>query len=196
MGELGECVLAGAGVEHQQHFMRCGFVEFAQYTLYLFKLVHEAGMGVLTSGGVHDQYIRAARLGGLQGVERHRRRIRAGLLGDDRDTGAFTPGFELFHGRGSEGIGRRQHDLMAVLFQTIRQLGDRGGFAGAVDADGHDHERLACGIDGERLLAGLNDGAQVLSKHVDHRAVRQVPATAPGVSLTSGIPAVARRDSR
>ena len=86
------------------------------------------------------------------------------------DTGAFTPGFKLFHGRGAEGIGRRQHDLMAVLFQTIRQLCDRGGFAGAVDADGHDHERLACGIDGERLLAGLNDGAQVLSKHVVNRA--------------------------
>ena len=46
-------------------------------------------MGVLAPGGVHDQHVRAARLGGLQGIKRHCRRIRAGLLRDDGNIGAF-----------------------------------------------------------------------------------------------------------
>ena len=101
-------VLAGAGVEHQQHFVRRVGVELADHPANLLQLFHQVVFGVQTTGGVGDQHVDATGLGGLHGVEDHRSRVGAGVLGDHRDLVALAPDLQLLDGGGAEGVtGRR-----------------------------------------------------------------------------------------
>ena len=64
------------------------------------------------------------------------------------------------HGRGAERVARRQHHAEPVFLETLGELADGGGLAGAIDADHQDHVRLASLVDGQELLTGLNQFEQ------------------------------------
>ena len=79
-----------------------------------------------------------------RGVEGDRGGVAA--LGPAHDVGAdpVAPGLELVGGGGAEGVGRAEHDLLAVADERAGELAGGGGLAGAVDADDqHDGGPLA-----------------------------------------------------
>jgi hypothetical protein len=84
------------------------------------------------------------REGGFHRVERDGRRIRALVLADEADADALRPQSELLGRRGSEGVARCEDDG-AVLLQTVRDLRDRRGLAGAVDPRDEHHRRTRGG---------------------------------------------------
>ncbi|MNQ07566.1 hypothetical protein D3C85_203470 [compost metagenome] len=154
-------VLAGTGVEHQQHFVRRVGVELADHPTNLFQLFHQVVFGVQATGGVGDQHIDATGLGGLHGVEDHRGRVGASVLRDHRDLVALTPDLQLLHRRGTEGVASGEHDFLALQLQFLRQFADGGGLAGTVDADDQNHERLVLRGDFQRLLDRLEHRCQL-----------------------------------
>ena len=120
----------------------------------LVQLLHQVELGVQPAGGVDDQDVDAAAVGGLHGVEDDRAGVGALLVGDDRHAQALAPDLELVDGGGAEGVAGRQHDRAAELLVVGDQLGDRGGLADAVDADDHDHEGHAALQDLHLAVAG------------------------------------------
>ncbi|MNS37603.1 hypothetical protein D3C72_698250 [compost metagenome] len=154
-------VLAGTGVKHQQHFVRCVGVELADHPANLFQLFHQVVFGVQAAGGVGDQYIDATGLGGLHSVEYHRGRVGASMLGDHRDLVALAPDLQLLYRRRTEGVAGGEHDFLAFQLQFLRQLADGGGLAGTVDADDQNHERLVLRGDFQWLLDGFEHGRQL-----------------------------------
>ncbi len=94
------------------------------------------------AGGVDDEYLRVAGLGGGAGVVECGGGV-AALLGlDDLDVGALGPDFELLDGGGAEGVGGAEEDGSGWSIFSAGEVGGElaggGGFAGAVDADHHD----------------------------------------------------------
>ena len=169
MLELRQRVLAGAGVEHQQHFVRGIGAGFADHAPDFFQLVHQSFLGVLSPGGVHDEHVAVARDRGIERIVHHGRRIGAGVLGDDGDVEPPGPGLELLDGRGAEGVGRRQCQRQAPVFEVIRQLGNGGGLAHAVDPHDHDDERFLR-RDFQPPVAGTENGKHALSQRIVHGA--------------------------
>ncbi len=112
------------------------------------------------TGGVGDQNIDATGLGGLHGIEDDRSRIRACVLGNDRDFVALTPDLQLLHRRRTEGVTGGEHDFLAFQLQFLRQFADGRGFAGTVDAHHQDHERLVLRGDFQRLFDRLEHRRQ------------------------------------
>ncbi|MNS04971.1 hypothetical protein D3C72_363620 [compost metagenome] len=88
-----------------------------------------------TPCGISNQHIDISRLRRLNGIEDHRRGIRAGVLRNHRNIVALTPDLQLLNGCGTEGITCRQHHGFALLLELTRQLADGSGFTHAVDAD-------------------------------------------------------------
>ena len=66
---------------------------------------------------------------------------------------------QLLDRRGAEGVAGGEHDRLAFGPELGRELADRRGLAGAVDADDEDHERPLAGVDVKRP----GDGASVRS---------------------------------
>ena len=90
------------------------------------------------AGRIDDDDVHAARLGRVHGVEDHGRGIGARRVRDDRHVDTRGPGGDLFDGGSAEGVGSGQQDLGAKRLEAVRQLGDGGGLARAVDADDED----------------------------------------------------------
>jgi methionine synthase I (cobalamin-dependent) len=108
LGELArllEAVLAGGGVHHQQHLVGRAGNQLGGGAAHLVQLVHQAGFGVQAAGGVHNQLVDLARLGGGDGVVKHGRRVAAVAGLDHLHAGARGPDFKLLDGRGAEGVG-------------------------------------------------------------------------------------------
>ncbi|MNP36076.1 hypothetical protein D3C76_1294390 [compost metagenome] len=141
--------------------MRCLGIELADHPANLFQFFHQVVFGVQATGGIGDQHIDATGLGGLHGVEDHRGRVGTSVLRDHRDLVALTPYLQLLHCCGTEGVAGGEHDFLAFQLQFLRQLADRGGLTGAVDAHHQDHERLVLRGDFQRLLDGLEHGCQL-----------------------------------
>src|SRR5690606_7647639 len=53
----------------------------------------------------------------------------------------FGPDRELVDGGGTKRVGGDHRHALAVVLEAVGDFGDRGGFAGAVDADDHDDMR-------------------------------------------------------
>ena len=68
--------------------------------------------------------------------------IGAFLPAHDARAGSLGPVRELLGRRGAERVGRGEHDPVTVVDLALRDLGDRGGLADAVDAHEHPHVRL------------------------------------------------------
>ena len=74
--------------------------------------------------------------------------IGAHRLLDDVHPGALRPDGELLHGRGAEGIGGADHDLLALGGQHGRELADGGGLPHPVHAHDEHDIRLLGEIEG------------------------------------------------
>ncbi len=105
-----ETVLSGGGIEDQQNFVgrigdhaRGGAAHFFQFR-------HQVGLGLQAAGGIDNYVIGLAGFGCGEGIEHDGAGVRAGVLADDLDAGAFAPDFELFNGCGAECIGGAEQD--------------------------------------------------------------------------------------
>ena len=87
-----------------------------------------------TTGGIDEHQVAAALIGVVEHVIAHARRIGATVTLDNRYAGTLSPHIELLDGSGAEGVGRADHDVLAAGGHGARDLADRGGLAGTVDA--------------------------------------------------------------
>src|SRR5690606_16937619 len=101
---LGEPVLAGRRVEHEQH-LRDG-LELLDDAAHLAELVHETRLGLQSARGVDEHDLDTLALREFDGLEGDGCRILSRLLRPhDARAGPLGPGRELFDGRGAEGVG-------------------------------------------------------------------------------------------
>jgi hypothetical protein len=151
---LGEGVLAGRGVEHQQRPALPIPGLALDHPADLAELGHQVLLGVEPPGGVDQHVVDPARLGRLEGVEDHRRRVGARLRAHHRHPQALAPERELLDGRGAEGVGGGEQHRLPLPERALGELGDRGRLAGAVDAD--DQRDPGAGS-AERRLRGVEE---------------------------------------
>ncbi len=156
-------VLADAGIEHQQHFMRAGGVGFLDHAPYFGDFFHQVQLRGQTAGGVGQHHIDVARARGADGIEYDGGRI-AGCLGDDADAIALTPGGELLACCGAKGVAGGQQDALALALKVFRQLADGGGFSRAIHAGNHHDERLVRGYI-QRLFQRGEQRRQTCGQH-------------------------------
>ena len=110
-----------------------------------------------TTGGIDEHQVTAALIGLVEHVIAHARRIGAAVTLDNRYAGALAPYIELLDGGGAEGVSRTDHHVLAAGGHGARNLADRRGLAGAVNA----HKQHAARRIGERIAL---DGHKVLFK--------------------------------
>ena len=140
------------------------FVQLAHDPFYFHQFFHQVGLGMQPAGRVCNQDVNVARPGRLQGVIDDRGRVSALLLGNDHHIVTFAPGLQLFDSRGTEGVTGGQHDLQALLLETVGEFTDGRGLAGTVDAD-HQHDvRTAALRNFQWLAAGREDRLHVVSQ--------------------------------
>ena len=102
---------------------------------------------------VDNQHVRASLLSVIQRIVNYSRRVTSLVLLYDIRARSLAPYCELIDSRGSEGISRRNNDLLASCYKSVGDLTDRGGLARAVDTDNEDYRR-SCG---EIKLSALSD---------------------------------------
>ena len=133
---LHQAVLAGRGVDDQQHLMR----RFGDVSLHdaadLLELLHQVVLGVQPAGGVDDQDVGVAVMRRLHAVEDDGAGVGVGLVRDDRRRRARSP--QTFSW--SMAAARKVSPATSITLRPTRwwkrgQLGDRRRLAGAVDAD-------------------------------------------------------------
>ena len=108
---------------------------------------------VQPSGGIENEIVGLAGKGGIAGVKGDGRRVGAARLLDDLNADALCPYRKLFHRRRAECIAGGDNYFFIISAQYVRQLGDAGGLAGAVDARDEYYRRPALG--GVQLLYPL-----------------------------------------
>ena len=72
-------------------------------------------------------------------------RVGVRLAGDDLRAEPLAPDRELLDGGGAKRVAGAEDHAFALRLKELGELGDRGRFAGAVDAADHDHGRAAGG---------------------------------------------------
>src|SRR5665647_3244099 len=130
---LGEAVLAGGGVENEQHLGDRG--DLLDDPLHLAELIHEARLGVQSASRVDEDHVRAAVTS--RGDRRVRNRGGVGPFSAPYglDADPLPPRRELVGGRGPERVGSAQNHREALGDEDARELAHGRGLAGAVDAD-------------------------------------------------------------
>ena len=124
---------------------------------HLGELAHELRARVQTAGGIDEHQVTAALIGLVEHVIAHARRIGAAVTLDNRYAGTLPPHIELLDGGGAEGVGRTDHHVLAAGSHGARDLTDRRGLAGTVNA----HKQHAARRIGKRISL---DGHKVLLK--------------------------------
>ncbi len=81
-------------------------------------------------------------LGVLDGIVDHRRGVATLLVGDDLAVEVVGMLLKLFVRAGAVGVAVGQHRTVATIGQILRELGDRGRLADAVDAGEDDGDRF------------------------------------------------------
>ena len=130
----------------------------------LAELAHQVILGVQAAGGVDDEHVDLAGLGGVDGVVDDGAGIGALPLADDLDAQPLAPDGELLDGGGAEGVAGGEHHPLALLLSAAGELGDRGRLADAVDA----HHQGQHGTAAEDARAGH------LVEHVRHLVGEQL----------------------
>ncbi len=114
-----------------------------------------------------DEHQVAAELVGLvEHVVAHARGVGAAVALDHGNAGAPAPDVQLLDGGGAEGVCAADHHVLARMGLGARDLADRRGLAGAVDADEQHAARgpvedVALGLD-EELAESLGEGGAQL----------------------------------
>ena len=169
---LVQCVLPHGCVQHQQCFVGCVRLVLAHYASDFGQFGHQVVLGMQSSSGVGDKHINFARFGSGTSIEDDRGRICPRPLGNDRNAKALTPTLKLFNRRRAEGVARRQHHTTALAAQTVSNLGDSGGLAGAIHAHHQNDERaIRPRAVFKSLLARLQDGRHLILHHLRWRLV-------------------------
>ena len=135
---LGQRVLAGVAVNHQQHLMGCGGVGFLHHPFDLFQLFHQMGLGRQAPSGIDNDHVLAPGFAGTDRIKGHGGRV-APRLADDVDPTAVGPDFELFACGRSEGVGGSQQHAGTTLAEVAGEFANAGGFASPIDTGDHDH---------------------------------------------------------
>ena len=148
---LPDGVLAGVGVQHQQHLVGRAAVGLLQHFGDLAQFVHQRGLGVLAAGGVGQHEFDIAGLGGGHRVKDHAAGVGAGLGVDEFGPAALAPQLQLVNGGGAEGVAGGQQHLAALPHQARGQLADGGGFAHPV----HAHKEVDRGVDDVTIEGGF-----------------------------------------
>ncbi len=120
--------------------MRRRSIDLLHHADDFFELAHQRRLVLQPAGGVDHQHVDSLGARGLQRLVGEPRGIRAGLAGDDAGARALAPDFELIDRGGPEGVARGEHHALALAKKFSRELADRGGLAGTVDADHQDDE--------------------------------------------------------
>ena len=114
-----------------------------------------------TARGVDNHVVGRARLGRLQSVEQHRRRIAARLVLDDLGPGAFAPNLQLLNSGSAKRVSRGQQHSLTLRAQQVGQLADGGCLAGPIHSHDQNHFRLAVHFLHRPLVGGVEDGEQL-----------------------------------
>ena len=142
-----QAVLAGRGVDREQHLVRRAGDALGDHAVDLAQLLHQVALGVQAPGGVDDDHVAAARLGRRHGVEGDRRRVAARLRRDEVGAGPLRPRLELLARGGPEGVAGADHARAAGLAQVPGDLADRGRLAGAVHPAHEQHRGMRRDVD-------------------------------------------------
>src|SRR5262249_24516130 len=151
---LRDGVLPVGGVEYEQDLVRRTFDHAANDAVNLVQLAHQVGLRVQPAGGVHDQHVELLGDGAFAGVVGDTGRVTALLVLHNLAADALAPDRQLLDGRGAKGVAGGDHDFFAVVLAALGELGDRGGFARAVDAGDHDNGRSAGAVAQAALIGG------------------------------------------
>src|SRR5438093_2020999 len=137
---LGDAVLAGRGVEDQEHLVDPAR-RLLQDALHLGQLLHEWLAGVEAAGGVHDQHAVPPSPRGLYGVECHGPGIGSAFLGHEVRPRPGRPHLELLAGGRPERIARGQAHGPSLPLQEVGELADRRGLSRPIHPDHHHDAR-------------------------------------------------------
>jgi hypothetical protein len=128
------------------------------------RLAHHRLVQGGAAGGVEDQDVVAAQLGGGQGALGD---VGGALAGDDRqalDLDLLGQHGQLFHGGRAAGVERGDQHLLALeLVQPQGQLAGGGGLARALQAGHQDHRR--------RVQGQVQAGGDLAAQHVDQAVI-------------------------
>ncbi len=145
---LRQPVLPDRRVENQQHLVRCIGDFLRRDAADLVQLRHQVDAGVQSSGGVDEDDVPAAGLGGSERIEHDRRGVGSGAGSHHVDAGTLGPDLELLDRGGPEGIGGADHRHLAGILDQPRELADGGRLPCPVHADDHHDVRLVVLRDG------------------------------------------------
>ena len=165
-----QSVLARRRIEGQENVVRGGRILLLQDAQNLDKLGHQLCLVLQPAGGVDQEHVGAGFFRFFKRFEGEAGGVGAGRPGDDRNAHALAPDLELLDGRGAEGIAGAEHYALCFGGEASRELADRRGLAGTVDANDHDDVGRACAVDPQRLRdrrehlldLGGKDGADLL----------------------------------
>ena len=121
---LGDGVLTGGGVQHQQDLVRGPRNFLGHYITDLCELPHKVCLGVQSPRRVDQQCVDASRQGGVAGIEHHRRRIGPRRALDDINAQPRRPNLQLLDGRGAERVRGPQQDAAPLVDERLGNLGD------------------------------------------------------------------------
>ena len=147
-------VLAGHGVDHEEHVVRLHGVADAH------QLAHELFVDVQTAGSVDDRHVAvlARELDAVAGdVDRVRDRARRVHGHVD----ALAQRLQLVDGRRAIHVGGDEHRRLAVLLEQLGELRAGGGLAGALQAGHEDHGRRMA-AEGEPGVAAAHERDELL----------------------------------
>ena len=172
LGDLGEllgdvhCVLAGHGVDHQQHRVR------PHPLLDPGQLLHQRLVDVQAAGGVDDQHVLAVARGLVERPAGDVDRIAVGALLVDRGTGLRADLDELLDRRRPVDVARRDRDRGAVLLaQHLGQLGRGRRLARALQA-GHQDDGGRARREGQPRRRAAHQLGELLVDDLDHLLAR------------------------
>ena len=94
-----------------------------------------------TSGRVDQNHVGAAGFGRTDAVIDDSRRVASLLVADEIRSRTLRPDAKLLRRRGTEGIARTEHDLLAGINQLVCEFSDGSGLADTVDAHHQDNGR-------------------------------------------------------
>ena len=134
LARLGECVLPGSGVQHEEGLVGGPGQLPAQGALHLLQLLHQVDLGVQAAGGVDDQNIDLARAAAAAAASKA---TAAGSAPCCEPTISAPersgPYLQLRHRGCAEGVAGGQQHRAAFGFVARRQFADGRRLAGAVD---------------------------------------------------------------
>ena len=116
-------------------------------------LLHHELVDLETSSGIDDDHVAEVVDCLLDGLARDRDGVLA-VTAVDRHANLAAEGLELVSRGGTVRVARGELRRVALLLEHVGKLGARGGLAGALQANEHDHVGRAVGHERELALSG------------------------------------------